>query len=105
MKNLVIVLVALLFFSCNQKEKNEGTISKKMGSGHITTNVDNYDVKKVNLWSSTSSSRKMIASMVNGEKVNILKVEDPYYLIESANGDGRKGYCMKEFIIVTKLQQ
>ncbi len=84
------------------KKKSEGTITKKIGSGHITTIVDNYDVKKVNLWSSTLSSRKIVASMVNDEKVYILKDEDPYYLVESANGDGRKGYCMKGFIIVTK---
>lgn len=61
--------------------------------------ADGMDVQRVNLWSTTHSNRVTTSHLTNGKKVIILKDEDPYYLIETANGDGRKGYCMKGFVI------
>ena len=40
--------------------------------------------------------------MTNGEEVIILKDVEPYYLVESVKSDGRKGYCMKGFVILIK---
>ena len=102
MVKIYAVLVVLLFLSCNKTENRNETIIKPIGKGKITTIADGYDVKRVNLWSSVSSERKIIAYMTNGEEVLILKDADPYYLVESANKDGRKGYCMKGFIILSE---
>jgi len=102
MKILTIILVTFLFLSCNQNQKKEENTIIKIGSGTITTIADGFDVQRVNLWNSISSGRKVSAYMTNGEEVIILKDEDPYFLVESANGDGRKGYCMKDFVILKK---
>jgi hypothetical protein len=72
---------------------------KPIGKGKITTMADGMDVQRVNLWSSTGYDRVTTSHLTNGEKVLILKDAGQYYLIETANGDGRKGYCMKEFVI------
>ncbi len=74
----------------------------KIGSGTITTIADGFDVKRVNLWNSISSGRKVVGYMTNGEEVIVLMDEEPYFLVESANGDGRKGYCMKGFVVLKK---
>lgn len=75
---------------------------KPIGKGEITTMADGMDVQRVNLWSTTSSDRVTTSHLTNGEKVIILQDEDPYYLIETASGDGRRGYCMKDFVIKSK---
>jgi len=100
MKTLSIILVLVLFFSCNSNDNKLETKPTVIGHGVITTITDGFDTKIVNLWSSTSSNRKRTGAMKNGEEVNILKEDDPYYLIESADDDGRRGYCMKEFVIL-----
>ena len=102
MKTLPIFFIMILLFSCNSNDKKQETKHAVIGYGVITTIADGYDVKEVNLWSSTDSNRRRTGSMRNGEEVIILKKDVPYYLIESANGDGRKGYCMKEFVILKK---
>ena len=43
--------------------------------------------------------------MKNNEAVIILEDNDPYYLVESANHDGRKGYCLKDFIIILEINE
>ena len=111
MKTLIIILITLLIYSCNEKrtsnEMNETTKSNNVeiqpiAFGKITTITDGFDVKKVNLWSSTNTDRKVLASMRNGEKIKVLQDSDPYYLVESLNEHGKKGYCMKEFVVIEK---
>lgn len=99
MKILSFFFILIFIFSCDSKQDSNRI---EIGRGIITTIADGYDVKEVNLWSSTTSDRKRTGSMRNGEEVIILKEDVPYYLIESAKGDGRKGYCMKEFVILKK---
>ena len=102
MFKIYVALLVLLVLSCNKTENQNETITKSIGKGKITTIADGYDVKRVNLWSSISSERKIVAYMTKGEKVIILKDADPYYLVESANMDGRKGYCMKDLVILSE---
>ncbi len=112
MKTLTIILLAFILFACNEKrttgtteKTNQATENKSVeiqpiAFGKITTIADGFDVKKVKLWSSTSTNRRVQAFMTNGEKIKILEDSDPYYLVESVNGDGRKGYCMKGFVVI-----
>lgn len=85
-----------------QKSVVEESEEEPLGKGKITTMADGVDVQRVNLWSTTGSDRVTTSHLTNGEKVIVLKDEDPYYRVETANGDGRKGYCMKEFVIRSK---
>lgn len=89
MRTLVVMLVTI----------GRDSSVKPIGKGKPTTMADGMDVQRVNLWSTTHSNRVTTSHLTNGKKVIILKDEDPYYLIETANGDGRKGYCMKGFVI------
>lgn len=76
---------------------------KPIGKGKINTFADGQDVQRVNLWSSTNgSTRKINCFLTNNEPVTILKDSEPYYLVESINNKGCKGYCMKGFIKVVK---
>lgn len=109
MKTLTIILITLILFACNEKRITDNTKESKeinnvgmqpIAFGKITTIADGFDVKKVKLWSSTSTNRKVLAFMTNGEKIKVLQDSDPYYLVESVNGAGRKGYCMKGFVII-----
>lgn len=117
MKSLTLILFSTFLLSCGQpspenvstnettqtdQNLNSDETEKIIGTGKITSIADGFDVKIVNLWSTTGEDRKNTGSVTNGEKVNILADEDPYYLIETSNGDGRKGYCMKEFVIPDK---
>ena len=102
MKTLFILLAAFLIISCNKTENKNKTNTDVIGRGKITTIADGFDVKRVNLWSSISTGRKIVAYMTNGEEVLILKDVDPYYLVESVKSDGRKGYCMKGFVVLNK---
>jgi len=69
-----------------------------IGSGTINTVVDGYDVKTVNLWQSAYNKDKIVCSLKNGMKVNIVKEVGEYYLIESVKTGLCKGYCMQEFV-------
>ena len=40
--------------------------------------------------------------MKNGEKIKVLQDSDSYYLVESLKEDGRKGYCLKEFVVIDR---
>ncbi|WP_417602888.1 hypothetical protein [Owenweeksia hongkongensis] len=71
-----------------------------IGKGRITTLVDGVDVQRVNLFSSTNSSRRQICALKNGEKVDVLRVEEPYFFIKSKSDNSCQGYCMKEFVIL-----
>lgn len=83
-------------------DASEASRAAALGKGTITTIADGYDVHRVNLWSSTDGNRTMTGFLTMGEKVNILGDDDPYFYVESANGDGREGYCMKGFVIEEK---
>jgi hypothetical protein len=121
MKTGLLIILAFMFLACEQSKSEDKQIDeiptsetkplieeptkeelKPIGKGKITTMADGMDVKRVNLWSTTDSDRVTTSHLTNGEKVIILKDEDPYYLIETANGDGRRGYCMKDFVIKSK---
>ncbi len=68
-----------------------------IGSGIITSVADGYDVKLVTLWDAAGSDRRAISQLKEGDQVNILEDEDPYYYIESLKTQS-KGYCMKGYI-------
>ena len=111
MKTLIIILITLLIYSCNEKrisdEGNEATKNnteeiQPIAFGKITTISDGFDVRKVNLCSSTNTDRKVLASMKNGEKIKVLQDSDSYYLVESLKEDGRKGYCLKDFVVIDR---
>lgn len=123
MKNVLILIAAVILMSCAQnKAENENKTQERktvpavkqppvevqqpkkeeiipIGKGKITTIVDGFDVRQVKLWSTTGAGRIAIASLKNGEKIKILKDEDPYYLIETSTGSIQRGYCMKNFVI------
>jgi hypothetical protein len=119
MKNGLIILTLLISFSCGQEKTNrDGKAQqldqkpikteelkteeikveeqKPIGTGKITTIADGYDVKRVNLFSSTSSNRTINCYLKKEDKVNILEDADPYYLVEQVSSKGCKGYCMKD---------
>lgn len=82
----------------SKKESNQ----TKYRQGTITTIADGYDVQRVNLWSTTGSGRSIVGYFVNGDKVMIVKDEDPYYKVRSISNDNLEGYCMKGFVILAK---
>ena len=102
----LLVIVPLMVYTCVQQSKKpetKQTTSKPIpiATGRITTIADGFDVGIVNLWSSTDgSTRKIVKSLRNGDKVVVWKDADPYYQIESASRDGIKGYCMKGFVVL-----
>jgi hypothetical protein len=84
-------------------KKNHAEEIKPICDGKISTSINGIDIMEVNLWNSTDEDRIIISHLPKGEEIKILKDEDPYYLIETANGNKQRGYCMKEFIVmVTK---
>ena len=116
-RTTVLLLFTIFFLGgCNSSEvkKESQKISKTqnkepkteelenlepIGNGKITTVADGLEMKQVNLWSSTSSKRRIVCSLTNAEKVSILEDADPYYLVQSMGDKSCKGYCMKGFII------
>jgi hypothetical protein len=118
MKNQLLTIAAIILLSCgqNKTEKQANTTStdtasttidtkkteKRPLTGKITTIADGYDVKRVNLFTSTSPDRTITCFLKNGEKVKILLDADPYYFVEQANGQGCRGYCMKSFVLIDK---
>lgn len=122
MKKSLLIFFLVLLFSC-KNNNNKYTIEqydaeysnkedsltlnkieeieKPIGSGTITTIADGFDVKIVNLWSSSGNDRKIIAKMSKGDKVNIIEDDDPYYYIELVKSN-TKGYCMKGYVTSIK---
>ncbi len=71
---------------------------KPIGTGKITTIADGFDVKIVNVWSSTNPASRVInGTLKSDEKILIVKEEDPYYFIQTEDGKLR-GYLMKGFV-------
>ncbi len=108
---VLFVLIKLITIATQQPKYNQPrqTVeqtapipAQPIGTGKITTIADGFDVRRVNLFSTTGPNRTINASLIDGEKVNILRDEDPYYFVETSNGDGRRGYCIKGFVIKTK---
>lgn len=83
-----------------EQTQEESQEINPIGTGRITTLVDGADVQRVNLFSSTNSSRRQVCALKNGEKVDILRVEEPYFFIKSKSDNSCQGYCMKEFVIL-----
>lgn len=117
MKEKLALLTLMLSLSCGQnkngQEQSQKPVDtvpstgkeekeKKPITGIIITIADGYDVKRVNLFTSTSPDRTITCFLTNGEKVKILLDADPYYFVERANGKGCRGYCMKGFVIIDK---
>ena len=117
MKAVIFIILFCIVGACGQKNSENDQVEiittsepqptiedikteepKPIGKGKITTMADGIDVQRVNLWSTTGSNRITTSHLIHGEKVIVLREEGPYYLIETVNVDGRKGYCMKEFV-------
>ncbi len=64
--------------------------------GRITSIADGYDVKRVNLWSSTGSDRRVVAFCVNNEKVEVKHRSSGYVFVVKSDGTG--GYCLEGFL-------
>ncbi len=109
---LLMVLVPVLIIINSPKDNKpiktppkielKSTPVELLGTGKITTMADGFDVKRVNLFSATSGDRKIDAFLTNGTTVKILLDAEPYYFVETTNGDGKRGYCMKGFVIRDK---
>jgi len=113
-------MVLLFFLSCgkskdqteDKKRVEKESLPKKeevkieelkiIGTGIIKTIADGVDVQRVNLFNSTGSNRSINCFLTKGEVVNILRDEDPYYLVQSTSDKNCKGYCMKGFVIKKK---
>ena len=82
------------------KEKKEvkevKEVKKAKQYAKITTIADGYDVKRVNLWSSSTSNRTQVGFCTNNEKVEILEYSGEYVKIRKT--DGIEGWCMSEFL-------
>lgn len=62
----------------------------------ITTIADGYDVRKVNLWSTTGTDRKIVDYCINNEKVEIDHRSNGYVYVTKSNGIS--GYCLEGFL-------
>jgi hypothetical protein len=122
MKERLLLLTTVILLSCGQNKTQEDSLEqtdkgpidtmstakenkeseKKLITGRITTIADGYDVKRVNLFTSTSPDRTITCFLKNGEKVKVLLDADLYYFVEQANAQGCRGYCMKGFVVVDK---
>ncbi|MEN6569583.1 MAG: hypothetical protein ABFC18_06200 [Rikenellaceae bacterium] len=118
---ILLYMTLIVFVSCSQVNKNNDgqsfrskqndTISteeqkketvKQTKTGTITTIADGFDVKRVNLFNSTSTDRRINCYLENGDKVKVVEDAEPYYLVEKIGGQDCKGYCMKGFVILDK---
>lgn len=96
-----IVCFVTTLSSCTPAEKKEDWYKlEPIATGKIMTKVDGFDVKEVNLWSSTSSDRSIVCSINEGWEVVILKDAHPYYLVKSTIQIGCAGYCLKGFVVL-----
>lgn len=113
LKISLILLVLFSLIGCNNgfdpKDYNKSEIKQEepaeetkepLGTGVITTQVDGMDVNRVNLWTSTSSDRKINCFLIDRDKIQILEDAEPYYLVESVKDNTCRGYCMKGFVIM-----
>ena len=114
MKKIILINLAIIIVSCGQvREQNENNNGKDLNiskanteetqlkqpiTGVINSIVDGFDVKNVNLYSSTLSDRHVVCSLKNGDKVYIIEENDLYYLVEKKEDNTYKGYCMKGFV-------
>ena len=96
---LFMFTIVAVFLSCSNQSNSE---YKEM---RITTIVDGFDVKRVNLYSSTSSDRKVVAYCLNYEEVSVLdsvptgltSVGEEYYIkVKKSTGD--EGWCLSGFL-------
>jgi hypothetical protein len=102
---LVIVTFLCVLKLCSDSKPTETaqqttTTSSVIGTGRINTVADGFDVREVNLWTSTSSSRSIECAVIKGQKVRITEDADPYYYVEAIGRSDCEGYCMKEFVIL-----
>lgn len=100
---VLITLVFVIMMASDDKSsvKSDETISTSFyNTGRITSIADGVELGKVNLWSSTSSSRSIECTVIKGQKVRITEDADPYYYVEAIGRSDCEGYCMKEFIIL-----
>jgi hypothetical protein len=67
-------------------------------TGRINTVADGVELGKVNLWTSTTSSRKVKCAVIKGQKVRITKEDGTYYYVVAIGRSGCEGYCMKGFV-------
>ena len=100
---LVIVTFLFVLKLCSDSkptktEQQSTPTSSLIGTGRINTVADGVELGKVNLWTSTSSSRKVECTVIKGQKVRITEDADPYYDVEAIGRSGCEGYCMKEFV-------
>jgi hypothetical protein len=101
---LVIVTFLFVLKLCSDSKPTETTreetttTTSVIGTGRINTIADGVELGKVNLWTSTSSSRKVECTVIKGQKVRITEDADPYYYVEAIGRSGCEGYCMKEFV-------
>jgi hypothetical protein len=91
------ILTIIVLLNYNIKNGNRNV---PLTYGKITTNVDGFDVKKVALWSTTQSNRVVKGHLVNDDKVEIIRDENPYYLIKSVKNNSLVGFCQKGFVIL-----
>ncbi|MEZ7885492.1 MAG: hypothetical protein QMB39_09545 [Bacteroidales bacterium] len=107
MYKLILFISFFCVLSCNNSnpdssDRKEETInlfdSSSVKKGIITSVVDSYDVKVVNLWSTKKDDRYIIDKMKTGDSVIVLG-EDDYYIYLQLCRTGNKGFCMKEYVI------
>lgn len=105
---MIITIVCTL--SCNtshsdSSERKEEIVnlfdSTSIIKGTITSFVDNYDVKIVNLWNTNKDDRYIIDEMKTGDSVIVLGEDEYYYYLKLCR-TGNKGFCMKGFIVESK---
>lgn len=100
---VIITFLFILKLCSDSKPKStseEVTTTSVIGTGRINSVVDGVDIRKVNLWTATSSSRTIECTVIKGQKVRITEDADPYYYVEAIGRSGCEGYCMKEFVIL-----
>lgn len=80
-----------------EQKKVSADNNKKKEYARVTTIADGYDLKQVNLWSSTDgNTRKIVGTCKNDERVEVLYRSDPYVLVRKNNGI--EGYFMEGFL-------
>lgn len=99
---LVIVGLAIVIESRGEKDSTAVSIDKVDSNNptncRINSVADGVELGKVNLWTSTTSSRKIVCAAVKGQKVKIVKSDGPYHYVEAIGRPDCAGYCMKGFV-------
>lgn len=95
--NLKARLDKLVSDSIAKDNKRAVELATRKEYARVTTIADGYDLKHVNLWSSTDgSSRRVVGSCSNNERVEVINKSYPYVLVRKSNGV--EGYFMEEFL-------